>query len=318
MLKRITFKKIMVTTSALLVLFLVYLMPTENLERMKEEVNYVDTTVMEHDVFLLNQKGYLARAKVQITQEKNKELLAKELLTYLILESSLESKIPSGFKAFLPSETQIKSVGLENGVLKVDFSKELLNIDEKLEEKMVEAITFTLTSIDEVENVILYVDGTILTKLPKTGKYLPSTLNRTIGINKEYDISSYKDVNKVTVYYVDSFNDYFYYVPVTKYVNDSRDKIHIIIDELASNSNYNTNLMSFLNSNTKLLSVSQKEDRLDLVFNSYIFDDMDEKYILEEVLYTICISVADNYDVEEVSFTVGDQEIYKSVLKTLE
>ena len=40
--------------------------------------------------------------------------------------------------------------------------------------------------------------------------------------------------------------------------------------------------------------------------------------ILEEVIYTICLSIGDNYDVEEVSFTVEDEEIYKSVIKTIE
>ena len=57
---------------------------------------------------------------------------------------------------------------------------------------------------------------------------------------------------------------------------------------------------------------------MNLEFNSYIFNDIDEKNILEEVIYTICLSIGDNYDVEEVSFTVEDEEIYKSVIKTIE
>ena len=39
---------------------------------------------------------------------------------------------------------------------------------------------------------------------------------------------------------------------------------------------------------------------------------------MEEVIYTICLSVGDNYDVDEVIFMVGDAEITKSVIKTLE
>ena len=42
------------------------------------------------------------------------------------------------------------------------------------------------------------------------------------------------------------------------------------------------------------------------------------KKMMEEVLYTICLSIADNYDIDEVIFMVGDEEITKSVLKTLE
>ena len=101
-------------------------------------------------------------------------------------------------------------------------------------------------------------------------------------------------------------------------MNDNRDKIRIVIDELTSSPIYNTNLMSFLNSNTRLLEVEQTVDALDLTFNSYIFNNLEEKKILEEVIYTICLSVRDNYDVKEVIINVNDEQIYKSVLKTIE
>ena len=42
------------------------------------------------------------------------------------------------------------------------------------------------------------------------------------------------------------------------------------------------------------------------------------KDILEEVIYTISLSVGANYDVEKVIFNVENEEICKSVIKTLE
>ena len=81
---------------------------------------------------------------------------------------------------------------------------------------------------------------------------------------------------------------------------------------------YNTNLMSFLNNNVKLLSVEQLEDTLTLNFNEYIYSNLDTKEILEEVIYTICLSIEDNYDVKQIVFNVNDEEIYKSVLKSIE
>ncbi|MDD3341766.1 MAG: GerMN domain-containing protein [Bacilli bacterium] len=322
MLKRITVKRLLITSSAIMALFLIYLIPSENtyhLKDIKQNLEYVNASAEMAEVYLLNKNDYLTRASVSVTT--NKEDIgarATELLQYLILSSKMESKIPSGFKAYLPEGTEIQNVRMENGVLKVEMNEQVLDIDEKLEEKMVEGIVYTLTGIDGVDKVILYVNGSILTKLPKTKLNLPNTLDRSFGINKDYQITSYKDVKKVTVYYLDSFNDNYYYVPVTKYLNDSRDKISIIIDELTASSSYDTNLMSFLNSNTKLMSFNQSDDVLNLVFNSYIFDDVDTRSVLEEVIYTISLSVADNYDVKEVSFTVNDKEIYKSVLKTIE
>ena len=76
--------------------------------------------------------------------------------------------------------------------------------------------------------------------------------------------------------------------------------------------------MSYLNSNAKLLATNETIDKLDLNFNQYIFDNYDEKDILEEVIYTIGLSVRDNYDVKEVNILVENEEIVKSVLKTIE
>ena len=183
---------------------------------------------------------------------------------------------------------------------------------------MIEAIVYTATSITEIKQVILYIDNQILTLLPKTKTSLPSTLDRTIGINKQYDFTKTDNINQVTIYYIDEFNDNHYYVPVTKYINDDREKVNIIIDELTSTNTYNSNLMSFLSSNTKLLEAKQVNDIMELDFNSYIFDEGESKNILEEVVYTISLSIKDNYDVSEVVFKVDTEEIYKSVLKTIE
>ena len=83
-------------------------------------------------------------------------------------------------------------------------------------------------------------------------------------------------------------------------------------------STYNTNLLSFLNSNTKLLKTSNEDDILTLTFNNYIFDDIENSKILEEVIHTISLSVKDNYDVKDVVFVVNNEQIYISVLKTLD
>ena len=321
MIKRILSRKVIVATSALFALFLVYMIPKDEikqLENIPENIEYVESQVEEQTVFLLNRDNLLGRTQVVASETTDPLLKVKDALQTLIQEGPNESRVPNGFKAIIPSDTKINSIDLQDGILKVDFSKELLDVNEEMEEKVVEAIVYTATSIKEVKSVIIFVDGDVLTKLPKSGINLPSTLNRSFGINKEYDLTSTDSINQVTVYYVDEYNDTYYYVPVTKYLNDDRDKIKIIIDELTSANIYQTNLMSFLNSNTKLLDIQQSEDVLSLNFNSYIFNDATKKDILEEVIYTICLSVGDNYNVEEVIFQVDTEEVYKTGLQDVE
>ena len=319
MLKRFWIKKIMIASSALFALLLICLIPKEDktLTNIKQELEYVDKGINKNEIFLLDVNNYLARTSVALTST-DVTGKAKEILNTLITGSSGESKIPNGFRGVLPADTKILTVEYEDKILKINLSNEVMDVKEDMEEKVIEAIVYNLTSIDGVDKVMLFVDGNILTKLPKTGINLPTTLDRSYGINKEYDINSTKNITNVTVYYVNKYNGNEYYVPVTKYVNDDREKIQIIVDELTSSPIYSSNLMSYLNSNTKLLEISESVDSLDLVFNSYIFSDVDEKEILEEVIYTISLSVKDNYDVNEVTFTVNDEEICKSTLKTIE
>jgi len=321
MLKKMSIKKILVSTSALFAMFLVYLIPKNEintLDNIKQELEYVDKNVITDNIYLEDNNGYLARAVVPLSSSETEiETRAKELLEILIKDGVGESKIPNGFKSLIPSDTKILSIKYEDGVLKLNLSQELLDVTEEKEEKVIEAIVYTLTTINKVEKIILYVDGDILNKLPKTGINLPSTLDRTFGINKDYNITSIKEINQVTVYYVSKFNDNYYYVPVTKYLNDDREKIKIVIEELTGSTNYNSNLMSFLNSNTELISVNNSDNVMELEFNNSILNNLDTKDILEEVIYTISLSIEDNYNVDQVVFSVDNEEIYKSVLKEI-
>lgn len=322
MLKRMINKKIIITTIAISALFLIYLVPKDTnykLENVPSEVEYVNKEVNSEEIFLLNQNNMLSRAKIVC----NKNYMdipskAKFILESLIKDGPNQSQLPNGFKAILPNDTKVLSVLYENKILKVNFSKELLDIKEEYEEKMIEAIVYTATAIDDVDQVIIYVDNNILTLLPKTKTSLPSILNRSFGINKEYNFTKTDNINQVTIYYINEFNDQNYYVPVTKYLNDDREKVKIIIDELTTTNTYSGNLMSFLNSNAEILDVKQENDMMELDFNSYIFNDSEEKNILEEVIYTISLSIKDNYPIDQVVFKVDNQEIYKSVLKTIE
>ena len=91
---------------------------------------------------------------------------------------------------------------------------------------------------------------------------------------------------------MDRINNDMYYVPVTKYINDDREKIKIIVEELASSYLYEGNLISFLNSNTVLLDYQDDDGIMRLNFNDYIMDGNDK--LVEEVIYTISLSVFDN------------------------
>lgn len=314
-----TLKKVALATTLLFICFLFVIFPKEedtiNLNG-KESIEYTNNYTT-HEIFMVNKDNYVARTNV-LLEEDEMESKIRGILEYLIIGGKKESSIPNGFRSIIPAGTEILSVEIQDKLLKINFSKEILEIDEKLEEKMLESIVYSLTSIDEIEGILIYVEGDLLSVLPKSKTQLPNVLTRDIGINKVYDITSTKDITKTTVYYVSKNNDNYYYVPVTKIDNSSSDKVKVIIDELTSGPIYEDNLMSFINLNTKLLDYELKDNNMYLTFNNSILNNLEEKSILEEVIYSISLSIGDNFDVNEVIFLIGDEEITKSVIKTLE
>ncbi len=309
MLKRISIRKIILSSLALFAMFLIYIIPANDKSLdIKEELEYVNTNVESSPIFLMDKNSYVALTSVALSSENviNK---ARELIKILTI-GGMDSKIPSGFSAIIPPNTEVLNLSFENGVLKVDFSKDLLNVSEDLEERLVESIVYTLTSLENVDRVIIYVEGDILTKLPKTKINLPPALDKTFGINKEFDLTSTKNITDVTIYYIYQINDNYYYVPVTKYVNDTRDKASIVIDELAKNFDFNKNLMSFLNEGTQLVSSNIKDGKMLLNFNGDILNNSISGDISKEILDTISLSMGANYEVSEVVFYVGDRKLY--------
>ena len=321
MLKKMTVRKIIVASFTLVILFVLYLIPVsknENeLELKRDGIEYIYPNNLAV-IYLLDSNDYVARTLITSCNCEVKDK-AKDLLEGLIIDGKKSNIIPNGFRSIIPSGTSVNDISLENGVLTIDFSKELFEVNSEYEEKMIESIIFTLTNIDGIDKVIIKVEGEILDRLPYSKKMLPAVLDKDYGINKSYELVSVSDIESYTLYYINSYNDNYYYVPVTKYVNNSsQDKIKVIIEELSTSPVYESSLMSFLNVSTKLLNYEIVDNSLKLNFNNMILNDITSNNILEEVVYTIGLSMSDNLDVEEVVFMVENEEIYKFLPKTIE
>ncbi len=320
MIKKLTMRRITLASILLFILVLFTIFPKQPEYKLdlqnNQTVEYVSKNAT-HEIYLIDKDNYVARTSVILRTEKT-ESKARELLEILVIGGKRENSIPSGFRAIIPVDTKILTTELKDGILKVNFSKEFLDVNKENEEKMLEAIIYTITSIEDIKGLIIYVDNILLTTLPKTGVKLPTLLTREFGVNKYYDIVNTRNIVSTTVYYINKHDENYYYVPVTKVTNSEKEKIKLIIDELTGGPIYQSNLMSFLNSNTRLLNYSLQEKSMQLEFNSYIVDNIENNRILEEVKYSILLSINDNYLVEKVVFIVNNVEIEKSVIKTLE
>ena len=312
MLKRMSIKKIIVSSCAILILLIIYLIP-DNRKEIELKTDKIEDTYnnIVSTIYLVDSNNYVARTSIPTCKCEGKDK-AKDLVEGLIIDGSKSNIIPNGFRSIIPPGTSILNLDLEDKILTIDFSKELLEVSEKEEKKMIEAIIYTLTSIDGIDKVVIKVEGEVLEKLPNSGENLPTVLDKSYGINKSYDLVTTSDIESYTIYYVNEYNDNKYYVPVTKYVNSKgEDPIKVIIKELSSSPIYETNLMSYLNAGATLGDYELTGNDLKLNFNELLLNDIDQKNILEEVIYTISLSMNNIYDnLETVSFYVNNEEVY--------
>ena len=294
MLKSFSINKILKITLFFFIFILFCLYPKKNKYELKTNPviggNY-------HDIFLIDSNGYVSKTTIAVSSIE-KEKMAKDLIISLIVDSKNKSKLPDGFKSIIPKGTNLQKVSINNKYAIISFDENILKTNNK--NKMLECIIYTLTSINDVKYVKILVNE-------KENDFFDFEYSREYGINKEYNITSLKDINNITIYYVSKYNDVNYYIPVTKYYNSNDDKIKIIINELSAKSSYQSNLMSYLNYDTKLINYNIDNDDLYLYFDQSILGEDDK--ILEEVIFSISYSIKDSYPVSNIHFYVDNKEI---------
>lgn len=300
MLKRKILKKLGIISSSILVILIITVFPKNS----NIEIN--NKTIEPNGViYLLDNNDFVSRLNIAYSSFETNTLI-EEMINTLTINSNNSKKLRDGFKAIIPENTKLLNYELSDNCVILNFSKELLNITPDKEEKMIEAIVYSLTSIKDIEKVMIKIENNLLEKLPYSNKILPTMLDRTIKINKEYDIETINDIKSTTIYHLAKYNDFIYYIPVTKINNEKREKIEIIIEELKSSSTYNTNLVNYLNSETKLIDYELLDNSLILNLSNNIFNDLTSKTLTEEITYVINLSVEENYHLKNVIYYVDD------------
>lgn len=307
MLKRKAIRKIIITTFLIIIMLIVCIMPNnfydnDDLLNISMETTYVNNSDT-CNIYLLGKNNYLTNVTMLINSDNIEDEIV-QIIDYLTINKS--SKIPNGFKAIIPETTKLNSVTINDKIAILDFSDSLFDVDEILEERLVEAITYSLIELDGIEGVQIKINGKLVDKLPKCRKKNPSILNRNLGINKVFEFDSIHDIKKVILYYTSNIDNINYYVPVTKYLNDDKEKIKIIIENLSSNYVYDSSLISTLNHDTELINYEINDNVMTLNFNQGIFTN---NKLLEDVTYTISQSVFENYDIDKILFQINGKKI---------
>lgn len=285
--------KIFKTILIMFIIITIYTIPisqknNNNILRTNLEISEI-TGINTNKVYLLNKDNLLVQTEMFNDAKEEKQI--KNIINYLTITNN---KTPKGLKSYIPKNANLQSIKKENNNLFIDFSKELLESDNI--DLIIKGIVYSLIDISGIENIHLTVD-----KKTITGYSNP--INKNIGINEEYLYSDRRNIKKVVVYYLDNEYNDLYFVPVTKYLNDNREKVNIIIEELKKSEN----MISLINEKLELISYNEEKNAMYLNFNEYLLDKNNKTN--ELIKQTIAYTIFDNFDVNIVMFEVNNEQI---------
>lgn len=293
MLKKKAFNRIFFTTIIFFIVFSIYSLKEIN----NNDKNYKqESSTKEETIYTLNKDNYISKTSIYVSKMLSLEDKIKSKLETMTKDNNKNSLLPSYFKPILPANTKVLEVKKEDSLVKVYFSKELLNINKEQSEKMIESIVYTITD-DSILGIEIYAGGNMLKYVPNTTKELPTILTKDIGINKSYEIDRNSDIKKVFMTYYTNNDNSYYEVPVTKYVNDNREKLEIIFDKL--NEDFcGVNLISLLE-NVKLINYKIESDKIVININKEITED--EKNLIFESIFA-------NYNIKKIELLVNGEK----------
>ena len=292
MIKEDIIRKLYKTTLILFFLLTMYTLLNVNEKETKvlrTNLEIEDITNLNTDsIYLLDNNEYLVKVNIFL-EGKTLEEKVKKIFEYLKINNNQK---PTNLKGYIKENIKVLDYKIKDKIIEINLSKDFFK--EKNKKLLITGITYSLLELEGIEKVSFLVENKPIKNY--------SNLTKEIGINNEYLINNTNDINKIVLYYIDSTNNY--YVPITKYLNDKREKIEIIIDELK---NTKKDLISFINNSTELLNYKEVENVLYLNFNNELVDKNDE--VTEKVLNTIAYSVFDNYKVNTVIFEINNEKL---------
>ena len=293
MLKRKALRKIFITTLSMLIVLTIYTIPTtQKTKVLRTNLEIEDITNLSTDkIYLLNKNNYLVKTDVFIDTTKLENKI-KKIIEYLTINNN---KIPSNLNGYIPKNTKLLNYNIESNSLVLNFSNEFTKSSN--EELMITGIVYSLLELPDIKEVSFQVENKFYKDY--------TNLNKDIGINKNLMYTNRSNINKVVIYYLDKEDKY--YVPVTNYINDKREKIEIIIDSLKETKK---GLISYINDNTKLLDYKEDNNLFILNFSKELKNKNTNSE--EKILNTISYSVFDNYDVNMIMFQI-EGETYKYI-----
>ncbi|WP_404347131.1 GerMN domain-containing protein [Sutcliffiella horikoshii] len=262
---------------------------------------------VQRELYLIDSNGYVVSQTLELPRTDE---VAKQALEYLVAGGPVDELLPNGFRAVLPAGTAVDVNLKEDGTIVADFSKEFTNYDKADEERILQAITWTLTQFENVEKVQIMVNGHEQTVMPVNQTPIGDGVSRANGINfntaEAVDLMSSR---AVTLYFMaESSNGDPYYVPVTTRLNlEGKDKFSAIVAALINGPSHTSGLTNDLSNEVALLDEPVLADgNLVLNFNEAILG-LEGRIVSKSIVDSLVLTLTEQTGVESIAITVDGE-----------
>jgi len=254
--------------------------PTDSVEITVEQGDTRDTVI-----YYKSDKNLLVPIKRKISWDTG---IAKKTLSYMVNNDKNQTDmVKSGLDPVLPTGSQVigMSVDEETGLAKVNFSKDILNTNDKVDEvSLVNAVVYTLTEFPTINKVQFMIEGGIKETLTY-GTDISEPIER-----RDINLVDNNGDSKVVVYYKGTTNgEYEYYVPVTKTVTAPAPDMYTALEELFEGPPESSGLYTDIPMGVELKGVEVKDgvaivdlsgDTKESIMNQQAFDSMNKNIAL--------------------------------------
>lgn len=258
---------------------------------------------LQSTLYFKDRNGYVAPV---VVRTETTDTPAKAVLAAMVEGATT----PSGFTGLLPKGTEVKGINIvkDEKLAVVDFSKPFLSYKKEDERKMLEAVTWALTSFPTIDKVQLRVEGKLLEQMPAMGTPLDQPLSRKMGINVEsVNGVTWSQAMPVTLYFQAKGKDKeTYLVPVTRMIAQTEKPLEAAMKQLSVKPK-SKGLVPVISSDVQLVSMQLQNQ----VVTVNLKDELLKKAAVmeEESLRAVIMSLLDNSAATHVQVMVNDHAV---------
>lgn len=256
-------------------------------------------------------KGMVAPVSVYVPKTVE---VARKSLEYMVDGGPGAASMPKGFTALLPKGTTVKGIDIKTDkkLAVVDFSKEFNSYKPEDERKVLEAVVWTLTGIDNVDKVSIRVDGKSITEMSAAKTPVDSEMTRAMGINLEFQSGiNLGQTVPVTLYFQNQTADkYSYYVPVTRMIPRTDNVAKAAVEQLMKGPDANKGLSAVLSSDITINNVKLSDDKsvITVDFNDKLLGS--DKKVPASAAQALILSLTETTGASKVQLMVnGDVKV---------